>query len=92
MMNLGGVRVEDVEIIHISDENCYPTRDFPEGRFPKVNITLSTGEVVTGKTCQCLKGHKTFGTWRMPCVGDVFIDKQALMEYLNNENPSRPNY
>lgn len=83
------VTVEDVDVTPLVNEQCYPTMQDPQGRFPTVTITLSTGECVIGKTCECRQGHVSHGTWRLPAEGDVFIDKDDLMEFLENKQPSR---
>lgn len=79
------VVVEDVEIDHIANETCYKDHNFPEGRFPTVTIHLSTGEELVGKTCACLEGHKTYGTWRVPPIGSKFVSRAELVQYLNHE-------
>jgi len=98
------IKIMNVDIEHIPDEQCHPTRQFPEGRYPTIDIAISTGsmifdpvekhetwEHIIGKTCACGKGHVTYGTWRTPVEGMVFADKEALMHYLmmDDEYPRR---
>lgn len=85
------LRITDVSVDHIRDESCAPTREDPNGRFPHVTIEFAqTGsyfkESVMGKTCACGKGHKTYGTWRLPNQNMLFESKEALMHYLEGDD------
>ena len=89
----------NVEVEHLPDEGCHPTRTDPKGRYPKIDIAISTGsrvfdpveghdawEHILGYTCACGEGHTTYGTWRTPVEGMVFANKEALMHYLMKDD------
>lgn len=85
------IRITDVTIDHIKNESCAPTRDDPNGRFPNVTIEFASSnswhkEYVMGKTCACGRGHKTYGTWRLPNQNMLFESKEALMHYLEGDD------
>jgi hypothetical protein len=81
------VKVLTVTVDHMRNETCSRTVDYPEGRFPRVEIEVAvpgtiTPEVLIGKTCACGEGHKTYGTWRLPPEGMQFESIEALKHYL----------
>ena len=85
------LRITDVFVDHIRDETCAPTRRDPNGRFPEVTIEFAQSgtyfrETVSGKTCACGRGHKTYGTWRLPNQNMLFESKEALMQYLEGND------
>lgn len=85
------IRITNIDIDHISDETCAPSRQDPNGRFPDITIEFAQSgsfhtEAVMGKTCACGKGHKTYGTWRVPSVNMLFESKEALMHYLEGDD------
>ena len=85
------IRILHVDVDHIPNEGCAPTRDDPNGRYPTVTIEFANGnsiftESIIGKTCACGRGHKTYGTWRLPNENMLFESKEALMHYLNQDD------
>ena len=87
------IKVVHVDVDHIPNETCAPTKEYPEGRYPTVRIEIDVGsvlannhEVIEGKTCACGEGHVTYGTWRLPPEEMLFQDKKALIEYLNKND------
>ena len=80
------VVIEDVYIEHLPEETCKPTAAYPQGAFPKCEVKLSTGEVLCGKTCGCLEGHVTYGTWRIPPEKMRFESREAVLAYMNKDD------
>lgn len=70
------MRVVDVWVESIEDAGC------TNGNYPAYEVTFNTGDVCCGTTCRC--GNGCSGTDRLPVMGQIFRDWDALTEYLES--------
>lgn len=65
--------VQSVKVKRCDNPGCN------NGNYPKVEIVAS-GRKFKGYTCACESGCS--GTWRLPDVGQMFLSREDLLEYM----------
>lgn len=68
------IKVTDIQVEDLENAGCN------NGNYPRVTITLDTGEVLEGHTCGCTRGCSR--TWCLPKAGNWFKSKEELCFYM----------